>query len=100
MLPFIDLRGVRAARYQDENTAVIETELRYNVTPRWGAIGFIGAGRAWGRRSDFGDASTIVGKGVGVRYLSARHLGLWMGLDYAVGPEGGTGYIQVGSAWR
>jgi hypothetical protein len=100
MLPFIDLRGVRAARYQEENTAVVETELRYNVTPRWGAIAFIGAGRAWGRRSAFGDASTIVGKGVGFRYLIARQLGMWIGADFAVGPEGGAGYIQVGSAWR
>jgi hypothetical protein len=100
MLPFIDLRGVRAARYQEENTAVAETELRYNVTPRWGAIAFIGAGRAWGRRSSFGDAATVVGKGVGVRYLIARQLGMWIGADVAVGPEGGAGYIQVGSAWR
>jgi hypothetical protein len=100
MLPFIDLRGVRAARYQEENTAVVETELRYNVTPRWGAIAFIGAGRAWGRKSSFGDAFTVVGKGVGVRYLIARRLGMWIGADVAVGPEGGAGYIQVGSAWR
>jgi hypothetical protein len=100
MLPFIDLRGVRAGRYQEENTAVVETELRYSMTPRWGAIGFIGAGRAWGRKSDFGDTSTVVGKGVGVRYLIARQLGLWVGIDFAVGPEGGVGYIQVGNAWR
>jgi hypothetical protein len=100
MLPFIDLRGVRAARYQEEHTAVVETELRYNVTPRWGAIGFVGAGRAWGRKSDFGDTSTVVGKGVGVRYLIARQLGMWMGLDFALGPEGSVVYLQVGSAWR
>jgi hypothetical protein len=34
-----------ARRKTPENTAVVETELRYDVTPRWGAIGFVGAGR-------------------------------------------------------
>lgn len=100
MLPFIDMRGIPAARYQDRNTAVLETELRWNFTPRWAAVGFIGAGRAWGKGGSFDDASTAVSKGVGVRYLLARKLGLWVGLDYARGPESGTYYIQVGSAWR
>ena len=47
-LPFVELRGVPAARYQDENTGVIEAEVRWNVTPRWALIGFFGAARAWG----------------------------------------------------
>lgn len=71
-----------------------------DFTPRWAAIGFIGAGRAWGRNTEFGDVGSAVAKGVGVRYLIARKLGLWVGVDYARGPEGKTGYIQVGSAWR
>lgn len=100
MLPFIDMRGIPAARYQDDHTAVAETELRWNVTPRWAAIGFIGAGRAWGQSTSFGDAASAVSKGVGFRYLIARELGLWVGLDYAKGPESGTWYIQVGNAWR
>jgi hypothetical protein len=100
MLPFIELRGVPVARYQDERTAVAETEVRWSVTPRWAAIGFIGAGRAWGRDAGFGDAATVVTKGVGFRYLLARQLGLWTGLDFANGPEGGAAYIQIGSAWR
>lgn len=100
MQPFIDMRGIPAARYQDRNTAVIETEVRWNFTPRWAAVGFIGAGRAWGSSGSFDDASSAVSKGVGVRYLLARKLGLWVGLDYARGPESSTYYIQVGSAWR
>ena len=100
MLPFIELRGIPAARYQDERTAVAETEVRWSFTPRWAAIGFIGAGRAWGRNAGFGDAPSAVAKGVGFRYLLSRQLGLWAGLDFASGPEGGAAYIQVGSAWR
>lgn len=44
---------------------------------------------------------TLAGmKGTGVRYLIARTLRLYVGADYAWGPEDETLYIQVGSAWR
>jgi hypothetical protein len=98
--PFIDLRGIPAVRYQDEDVAVVESELRWNVTARWALIGFLGAGWAWGRREDFDDSGSIVAKGGGFRYLLARRLGLWGGLDYGWGPEDDALYIQVGSAWH
>ncbi|MGY4828498.1 BamA/TamA family outer membrane protein [Sphaerotilaceae bacterium SBD11-9] len=100
MLPFIDMRGIPAGRYMDENTGLIETELRWNVTPRWAAVGFMGAGRVWGRDVTYSDASSLVSKGVGLRYQIARRLDMWVGLDYARGPEGGAGYIVVGNYWR
>lgn len=99
-LPFIDLRGIGSARYQDTRAATVETELRYNLNSRWALIGFAGAGRVWGRRNSFGDAASQVAKGTGFRYLIARQLGLYAGLDYAWGPEDETFYVQVGSAWR
>ena len=99
-LPFLDMRGLPSARYQDENTALTELELRWNVTPRWAVVGFAGAGRAWGKRDDFNDADTVVSKGAGFRYLIARQLGLYMGMDFAWGPDDSAFYIQVGNAWR
>jgi len=99
-LPYVDMRGIAAGRYQDRRAAMLETELRWNLNQRWALIGFLGAGRAWGRRSDFSDAATAVAKGAGFRYLLARKLGLYGGLDYAWGPQDHTFYIQVGSAWR
>ena len=53
-----------------------------------------------GRNEGFSDAGSAVGKGVGVRYLVARRLGLYAGIDYAKGPEDDVFYIQMGSAWR
>ena len=100
MLPFVDMRGVPAARLQDENTGVLETELRWNVTPRWALIGFVGVGRAWGDRDNFNDAPTAVSEGVGFRYLIARRLGLYAGIDIARSNYGHAFYIQVGNAWR
>jgi hypothetical protein len=99
-LPFIDMRGVPAARYQDENTSVIEAEGRWYATPRWILLGFAGAGRAWGRRESFEDSGTVVTKGVGFRYMLARRLQLAVGIDVARGPEQTSWYLQIGNAWR
>ncbi len=101
MLPFLDMRGMPAARYQDRNAALAEVEARWNFTPRWELVGFIGAGRAWGNKQDFDTAESKVSKGAGFRYQIARLLGLWTGMDYAWGPDGERAfYVQVGNAWR
>ena len=98
--PYIALRGVPAVRYQDRNALVAETELRWNVTPRWALVAFAGAGKAYGRRQSWGEADTVVAGGAGFRYLVARKLDMYAGLDVARGPEDSAIYIQVGSAWR
>jgi hypothetical protein len=100
VLPFVDLRGVPALRYQDLRAAMLETELRWNFKPRWAAVGFVGVGRAFGRYVDFDEAESIYTRGAGIRYLIARKLGLYTGIDIARGPEEDAFYIQLGSAWR
>jgi hypothetical protein len=99
-LPSIDLRGISYGRYQNTSVGMIEAELRWNMTSRWAVLAFSGAGRAWGRQLDFGDASTEVTKGVGFRYLLARQLGLYAGVDWAWSQDDHAYYLQVGSAWR
>ena len=99
-LPFIEMRGISVARYQDENVVLVEAELRWNVSPRWALVAFAGTGRTWGASKDFGDADAASAWGVGVRRLVARRLGIYMGVDVARGPEETAFYIQAGSAWR
>lgn len=99
-LPYIEMRGIPAARYQDENIALVEAEVRWNATPRWAFVGFAGTARSWGTNSDFGDADSASAYGLGVRRLIARRLGMYVGLDVARGPEETAFYIQAGSAWR
>lgn len=99
-LPYVELRGIPVARYQDENVAVAEAELRWNATARWALVAFAGTGRTWGTTKSFDDADTATAWGGGVRRLVARRLGLYMGIDVARGPEETAFYIQVGSAWR
>jgi hypothetical protein len=71
-----------------------------DVTPRWALIGFVGAGRAWGRSTGYSDGNDTAAKGVGFRYLIARRLGLYVGMDYAHSTLDHAIYLQVGSAWR
>jgi hypothetical protein len=99
-LPYIDMRGIPAVRYQDQDVVVAELELRWNVTPRWALIGFAGTGRAWGKTTEFSDGEVARAVGGGFRYLIARRLGLSMGIDIARGPEDTAFYIQAGSSWR
>ena len=99
-LPFIEMRGIPFFRYQDENVALAEAELRWNVTPRWALVGFFGSGRTWDKTGGYGDGETANAWGVGFRRLVARRLGIYMGVDLARGPEETAIYIQAGSAWR
>lgn len=100
LLPYIDLRGVPALRLQDEHTAVVETELRWNVDARWALVGFVGGGRAWGATTSFSEGTSTFSKGVGFRYQLAKRLGLYAGVDWAWSTQDHAWYLQVGSAWR
>lgn len=98
--PYVSLRGVPAARYQDKNAVVAETEIRWNVDKRWALVAFAGVGKAYGRRQKWDEAETVWGAGAGFRYLVARKLNMYAGLDLARGPEEGAIYITAGTAWR
>jgi hypothetical protein len=97
--PFVVLRGVQALRYQGEQAADAEVELRWQLHPRFSLVGFAGAGVA---RSDLsaGDREqTVTTGGAGFRYLIARKHGLHMGVDVAAGPDEPILYVVFGSAW-
>jgi len=99
MLPFINLRGVPAMRYQGELTALVETEQLFMLTKRWGIVGFAGYGKAFNSSDELSDGSSAWNAGTGFRYLIARLLGLKMGMDIARGPEDWAIYVVVGSSW-
>ncbi|HTL55979.1 MAG TPA: BamA/TamA family outer membrane protein [Candidatus Limnocylindrales bacterium] len=97
--PYIALRGAPTLRYQGEEVAQIETELRWQCWKRFSLVGFVGGGAAWNHFERFDSTQTIVTGGTGVRYEIARAYGIHMGLDVAFGPDNTAVYIQVGSAW-
>jgi hypothetical protein len=98
-VPFIELRGIPVLRYQGEAVAVAETEVRWNFHPRVSAIGFLGVGVAADSFSNLDGSPSRATKGIGIRYMLARKLGMHAGIDVAQGPEDTYWYIQMGSAW-
>lgn len=102
-LPYIDLRGIPALRYQGDAVLLAELEARWNFRNRWSLVGFTGLGEAQDSFSDLlgsGDNGSKTTVGGGLRYLIARRLGLHAGVDVAKGPEDYVFYLTVGSAWR
>jgi len=98
-IPFIDLRGIPALRYQDKLVLMGEVEARWQAFQRWSILGFVGSGRAAEALDELGSAEGRHTFGTGFRYLVARKFGLHSGVDIARGPEDTYVYIQVGSAW-
>jgi hypothetical protein len=97
--PYIQLRGVPALRYQGEQVLSAEAELRWQFHPRFGLVGFGGAGAAWTSVEGFEQQQEAWSGGLGGRYLVSRTFGLLAGLDVARGPEDWAIYVQVGNAW-
>jgi outer membrane translocation and assembly module TamA len=94
------MRGIPVARFQGQSVAAVEAEIRYDVTDRWSLVGFAGTGAAWGSGVSFDDAQRPVSVGAGFRYLIARRLGLYVGMDFARSTADRAFYITVGNAWR
>ena len=97
--PFISLRGAPIMRYQGEQVAQIEAELRWQFWKRFSLLGFFGVGAAWNGFERFQRTQTIPTGGGGFRYELARKYGIHAGIDVAVGPDNAAVYLQVGSAW-
>jgi hypothetical protein len=99
--PFINMRGVPAARYQGRTTLLVENEQRWDFTRRWSVVVFGGLGKAFGGHySKASDTQLVYGYGSGFRYLVVPKFKLRMGVDAARGPEDWAYYIIFGSAWR
>jgi outer membrane protein assembly factor BamA len=99
MYPFIALRGAPVMRYQGEEVAQIEAEVRWQCWKRFSVVGFAGYGAAWNDLERVDNERTVVTGGTGFRYEIARAYGLHMGLDLAFGPDVTAVYVQFGSAW-
>ena len=97
--PYVSLRGVAVLRYQGELVMLAETEQLYNITSRWGILGFTGIGTAFDTIENMNSDEIVWNAGVGVRYMLARAYGLKTGFDVARGPEDWAFYITIGTSW-
>ena len=97
--PGVILRGVPRQRYQGDEMFTLDTELRWDFTKRWSAVGFVGVGGANSDSPLRPDYSDVVAGGAGFRYLVGRPISARAGVDVGVGPEGPAVYIQFGTGW-
>jgi len=98
--PFVSMRGAPIMRYQGEEIAQLEAELRWQFWKRLSVVGFGGYGVTWNDFERLDDTRTVTTGGAGIRYELARRYGIHVGLDVAVGPDDNTAiYVQFGSAW-
>ena len=97
--PFVQLRGVPAMRYQGDQMASVEAELRWQFSGRWSVVGFGGAG-ATRTNGDTPTAGTqnVGSGGFGFRYELARKFGLHAGVDVARSAGTTAVYLQVRNA--
>jgi hypothetical protein len=88
-------------RYQGDYVLTLETEQRFDITPRWSIDAFVGFGLPVTDKEDFAMSNTKWAGGGGFRYLLARWFGLYMGIDVAKGPtaDDWAWYIIFGSYW-
>jgi outer membrane protein assembly factor BamA len=99
MNPYVSLRGVPIMRYQGQEVAALEAELRWQFWKRLSILGFAGAGDAWNDFAKLDNSQSVLSGGGGFRYELARKYGIHMGADVAFSRDTTAFYVQVGSAW-
>jgi len=97
--PYVAMRGVPVMRYQGEEVAQLEAEVRWQFWGRFSLLGFGGAGWAWNDFEHLEDKQDVFAGGTGFRYEIARRYGLHMGVDVAFSRDTTAFYVQFGSAW-
>ena len=95
-----DLRGYPVGRYQDQTLFAVQTELRAELWPRWGAVVFAGVGEV---APNFGDMNTdnlLPSAGFGIRWMAAPKNRVNLRADLAWGEGGETAfYLSIGEAF-
>lgn len=98
-IPWVTLRGIPALRFQGKQVVVAEAEGRYNFNQDWAAIAFYGRGWTDAKLPGNETEQKIEAWGFGARYRLLKEQNVWVGIDYALGPEENVYYVQVGHAW-
>jgi outer membrane translocation and assembly module TamA len=95
----IKLRGFSATDYLGRTSASGQAELRWQLSKRWGVVGFGGAGHVGSSFNEIRERELIPSYGVGVRFsvLPAKRINLRV--DYARSSDSDAIHIAVGEAF-
>ena len=93
------VRGYYGGRYRDRNLVAFQAEYRAHVWWRFGAIGFVSAGRVAHNIGDFGLSDFWPAAGFGLRFLLAPDEGLNLRADWGFGRGSSGFYLGMGEVF-
>jgi hypothetical protein len=95
----VKLRGFSATDYLGQVSTSAQAEARWQLSKRWGAVGFAGAGYVARSFSEINEREAIPSYGVGLRFsvLPAKRINLR--LDYARSTDSEAIHFLVGEAF-
>lgn len=93
------LRGYYEGRYRDQNVALAQAELRFDVSKRLGAVVFGGVGTLGDEQALLRLREPKGAYGAGLRFTANRRDHLNVRLDYGLGPQSSGFYLTVGEAF-
>ncbi|MFV2059516.1 MAG: BamA/TamA family outer membrane protein [Gammaproteobacteria bacterium] len=99
LLPFLQMRGFAAGKYQSDVTLSGHVEWRHKFHPRWGFVTFYEAGSVSNTASDIFKNETVDSYGVGIRWQVTKDKKLNLGIDVAKSDTDSAVYIKVGESY-
>jgi len=95
----VKLRGFSATDYLGEASASTQVEARWQLSERWGMVGFAGAGYVGSSFSGIREHEPIPSYGVGLRFMILKAKRINLRLDYARSTESDAIHFSVGEAF-
>lgn len=93
------LRGYYEGRFRDKSMLALQTELRYQMLPRWGLRAFGGAGAVGPVLADLQSQYTRWTAGGGLRFMLDKEKRVNIRLDMGFGPGSSGFYFTFGEAF-
>ena len=94
------MRGYYDGRYKDLNQLILQTEYRFPVYKRFGAVLFGGGGNVGRTATDYSLSELKFSYGAGLRFALDKKEKLNLRVDYGIGQGKNSGfYLQLGEAF-
>jgi hemolysin activation/secretion protein len=95
----VGLRGFPATEYMGTDSALGQVEARWQISRRWGAVGFAGAGYVKNSLAGLRDQEAIPSYGVGARFMVMKAKRINVRVDYARSNDSDAWYLSAGEAF-
>lgn len=95
----LPLRGFSLTDYLGSNTLIGQFETRWQMSKRWGLVGFVGSGYVGGSLNDINEREGIPSYGAGVRFMVLPAKRVNIRLDFAWSTDSNAIHLSVGEAF-